>query len=305
MSGVDLARIRELYPWTPRRFTLPSGPTISYLDEGPKDAPALLMLHGNPTWSFYFRGLVAAFAGRYRCVVPDHVGAGLSDKPQDYPYTLATHVENVGALTEHLGLRERVTLVVHDWGGAIGMGWALRHLDAVERLVVLNTAAFRSRRIPFSINICRIPGFGALCIRGFNAFARAAVIRAARTRLPRDVAYGYVAPYDGWANRVANLRFVQDIPMHPGIPSWDAIVEIEEGLPRLADRPMLICWGGRDFCFDDTFLATWREKFPQAEVHRFAEAGHYVLEDAGREVVARMEAFLARAAEPAAREAGA
>src|SRR5690606_16244808 len=137
------------------------------------------------------------------------------------------HIENVGALTEHLGLRGRVTLVVHDWGGAIGMGWALRHLEAVERLVVLNTAAFRSRRIPFSINICRIPGFGALCIRGLNAFARAAVIRAARTRLPRDVAYGYVAPYDGWANRVANLRFVQDIPMHPGVPSWGPIVEIE------------------------------------------------------------------------------
>ncbi len=300
----DPRTLGELYPWTPQQLELPGGHRLSYLDEGPREAPVLLMVHGNPTWSFYFRGLVKAFSDRFRCVVPDHIGAGLSDKPQDYAYTLATHVANLQALTDHLGLRSGVTLVVHDWGGAIGTGWALRNLEAVERLVVLNTAAFRSPRIPFSINLCRIPGFGALAIRGLNAFARAAVIRAARTKLSPEVARGYTGPYDSWQNRVANLRFVQDIPMHQGVPSWSVLEGIEQGLPRLQDRPMLICWGGADFCFDDSFLAGWRERFPAAEVHRFAEAGHYVLEDAGPQVIERLEDFLARTGADDAGDAG-
>jgi len=299
----DPSALGELYPWQPGRLAVTGGAELSFLDEGPRGGDTLLMVHGNPTWSFYYRGLVEALSDRFRCVVPDHVGMGASDKPQDYPYTLGTHVANLQALTDHLGLRERVTLVVHDWGGAIGVGWAARNLQAVDRLVVLNTAAFRSPRIPFSINLCRIPGFGALAVRGLNAFARAAVVRAARTRLPAPVARGYTAPYGSWADRIATLRFVEDIPMHPGVPSWAVMDEVEAALPALRDRPMLICWGGADFCFDDTFLAGWRERFPAAEVHRFAEAGHYVLEDAGPQVLERVEAFLARTAAGAAPEA--
>jgi pimeloyl-ACP methyl ester carboxylesterase len=292
--GFDPATLGDLYPFTPKRFTLPSGQTMSYLDEGSSgdSGHTFLMVHGNPTWSFYYRNLVKEFSPNARCIVPDHIGAGLSDKPQDYAYTVSTHIENLNALTEHLDLGN-LTLVVHDWGGAIGMGWALKNAAKVRRLVILNTAAFRSKRIPFSINICRIPGFGALAIRGMNAFARAAVIRAAKTSLPKDVIRGYLGPYDSWANRIANLRFVQDIPLHPGIPSWPVLETIEAGLAQFKDRPMLICWGGEDFCFDDSFLATWRERFPDAQVHRFADAGHYVLEDAGERVIEHMRQFLA------------
>ncbi len=131
-----------------------------------------------------------------------------------------------------------------------------------------------------------------------NAFARAAVIRAAKTQLPKDVIRGYLGPYDSWANRVANLRFVQDIPMHSGVPSWTVMKQLEDALPTLKHLPMLICWGGADFCFDDSFLETWKERFPEATVHQFAEAGHYVLEDAGPQVIERVRAFLG-AAEPA------
>jgi pimeloyl-ACP methyl ester carboxylesterase len=296
----DPRTLGDLYPWTPRRFEQPGGVGTSYLDEGPRDGPPVLMVHGNPTWSFYYRGLVKAFSKDHRCVVPDHIGSGLSDKPQDYAYTLARHIENLERLVDHLQL-DNVTLVVHDWGGAIGMGWAGRHPEKVRRIVVLNTAAFRSQRIPPSIDLCRVPGLGALLIRGLNGFARAAVIRAVMKKMPADVARGYVGPYDSWANRVGNLRFVQDIPMHSRIPSWDAIIDVEQKLPLLRDKPMLICWGGRDFCFDDTFLATWRERFPAAEVHRFADAGHYVLEDAGEQVIERMSAFFARTAAVATR----
>jgi cis-3-alkyl-4-acyloxetan-2-one decarboxylase len=292
----DPRTLGELYPWTPRRFEQPGGVGQSYLDVGPA-APGetLLMVHGNPTWSFYYRNLIKAFSDPHRCVAVDHVGSGLSDKPQDYPYTLGTHIENLERLVDHLKL-DGVTLVVHDWGGAIGMGWATRHPAKVRRLVVLNTAAFRSQRIPPSIDLCRVPGLGPLLIRGLNGFARAAVIRAVHKKMPADVARGFVGPYDSWANRIGNLRFVQDIPMHSRVPSWPVIIDIEQKLPTLRDKPMLVCWGGRDFCFDDTFLATWRERFPAADVHRFADAGHYVLEDAGEQVVERMRAFFARTA---------
>jgi cis-3-alkyl-4-acyloxetan-2-one decarboxylase len=294
----DPRTLGDLYPWTPRRFEQPGGVGQSYLDEGPKSGETLLMVHGNPTWSFYYRGLIKAFSPEHRCVVVDHVGSGLSDKPQDYAYTLGTHVENLERLVDHLGL-DGVTLVVHDWGGAIGMGWATRHPEKVRRIVVLNTAAFRSQRIPTSIDLCRVPGLGALLIRGLNGFAKAAVLRAVNKRMAPEVARGYVGPYDSWKNRVGNLRFVQDIPMHSRIPSWPVIIDIEQKLPSLRDKPMLICWGARDFCFDASFLATWRERFPAADVHRFPDAGHYVLEDAGEQVVERLRAFISRAAVPA------
>lgn len=292
----DPTTLGELYPFTPRQFTLSGGATMSYLDEGDRDAPTLLMVHGNPTWSFYYRDVVKAFSSSFRCVVPDHIGAGLSDKPADHDYTLATHIANLRELTDSLELRD-VTLLVHDWGGPIGLGWALQNRELLRRLVLLNTSAFRSTRIPFSINICRIPGFGALAIRGLNGFARAAVIRATRKKLPAAVARGYTGPYDSWANRIGNLRFVQDIPMHPGVPSWEPLTAIEEGLPSLRELPMLICWGGRDFCFNDTFLQGFQDRLPEAEVHRFADAGHYVLEDAGEQVIERMKGFFARTAQ--------
>lgn len=167
------------------------------------------MLHGNPTWSFYYRGLVKAFSATRLCVVPDHVGAGLSDKPQDYPYTLRQHVENVERLANELKL-ENITLVVHDWGGAIGFGWATRNLTKVKRLVVLNTSAFRSSDLDRPVPD---PGLGALMVRGFNGFARAATVRTTVTPLAPAVKKAYVRPYDSWANRIVTHRFVQDIPM--------------------------------------------------------------------------------------------
>jgi haloalkane dehalogenase len=269
------------------------GHKLHYVDEGPKDAPAMLMLHGNPTWSFYYRNLIRAFSDTHRVVVPDHIGCGRSDKPQDYAYTLDGHVENAKKLVDELGL-ENVTLVVHDWGGAIGMGLALRRPNLAARFVVLNTAAFPSERIPFSIDICRIPGFGALMIRGFNAFARAALMRCVvhKDRLTEDVKAGYLEPYDNWNNRVANLRFVHDIPMKPSHPTYSVLREIGDHLGELDDRPMMIAWGGQDFCFDDAFFEEWKKRFPNAEAHYFDDAGHYVLEDAHERIVPLMRRFV-------------
>ena len=276
-----------LYPFTPKRFVI-NGHTLSYLDEG--QGPVLLMLHGNPTWSFFYRNLVLALRSEFRVIVPDHMGCGLSDKPQDYPYTLATHIANLTTLIDHLGLTD-LALMVHDWGGAIGMGLAGRRPGVIRALVITNTAAFPSPHIPWRIRVCRWPWLGALLVRGLNGFARPAVTMAVTNRMAPEVAAGFLAPYASWANRVAIHAFVKDIPMSANHPSWPTLTEVEANLALLREKPMLILWGGRDFCFNDWFYHEWLRRFPQARRHYFAQAGHYLLEDAGAEIEPQVRSF--------------
>lgn len=287
----------ELYPFEPHWLTLPSGHRMHYVDEGPHDAPVVLMLHGNPTWSFYWRRLISALRPSHRVIAPDHIGCGKSDKPGDdtYSYRLAERVEDIEALVEQLGLRD-VTLAVHDWGGMIGMGWAHRHPDLVARLLVLNTAAFpmpSTKRLPASLWLARDTKAGALLVRGFNAFARGATrLAVTRVRLPKEVRDGLCAPYDSWDHRRAVLRFVQDIPLREGDPSFSLVREVGEHLHQFNDRPVLICWGDRDFVFDEHFLRVWKSALPDAEVHQFPDCGHYVLEDAPAEIEGLVRRFL-------------
>ena len=264
-----------------------------YLDEGRGET--LLMLHGNPTWSFYYRNLILEFKKSYRCVVPDHMGMGKSDKPQFYPYTLSQHIDNLAALVCELSLKD-ITLVVHDWGGAIGMGFAIRYPKKVKRLVLFNTAAFLSEKIPIRLSLCRIPGLGSLAIRGFNAFALAATTMACnnRDRMKDEVKAGYLAPYNNYSNRIGNLRFVQDIPMSSVHPSYSLVKEIEENLGQFANLPVMIVWGEKDFVFNRHFLKKWTEIYPHAVVHRISDAGHYVVEDAYERIIPLMGSFLQR-----------
>lgn len=285
--------LARLYPFAPRAFHTPHGAGMSYVDEGPRGPEAVLCLHGNPTWSFYYRDLVREISPGLRCVAPDHVGMGLSEKPAGYDYRLEARIDDVEALVAALGLR-RIDLVVHDWGGAIGFGLAVRRPELVRRIVVLNTAAFVSDRVPRRILACRAPGVGAFLVRGLNAFAvGAARMAMSRRALSADERRGYLHPYGSWRERVGVHRFVQDIPLEPGHPSRRTLEAVERGLPALAGREMLLLWGGRDFCFDDTFLERWRRIYPAAACERIADAGHYVLEDAGAAARARIARFLA------------
>lgn len=278
------------YPFQPKFLSI-SGHRLAYLDQG-QGAP-VVMIHGNPSWSYLYRNLVSHLQGRYRCIVPDHIGCGFSDKPQDYSYCLQDHLDNLEQLLDQLAI-ERCVLVVHDWGGAIGMGWAGRHAQRVAGVVVLNTAAFRSPRMPFRIAVCRWPILGKLLVRGLNGFAGAAVFMAVHTRMRPEIAKGFLAPYDSWRNRIAVHRFVQDIPMEPDHPSWASLVAIENRLAGLAEVPMMLCWGGLDFCFNDWFYQEWQRRFPLAEGHYFRQAGHYVLEDAFDEIAPLVDQFLGR-----------
>jgi haloalkane dehalogenase len=276
-----------LYPFTPKTLAI-NGHSLSYLDEG--QGPVIVMLHGNPTWSFFYRNLVLALRSEFRVIVPDHMGCGLSDKPQDYPYTLATHINNLTVLIQHLGIKD-LALMVHDWGGAIGMGFAGRYPEMVRALLITNTAAFRSTHIPWQIRLCRLPWLGALLVRGLNGFAGPALTMAVTRKLSPEVAREYLLPYDSWRNRVAVHAFVRDIPLAPGHDSMPTLIGVEEGLPKLRKKPMLILWGGRDFCFNDWFYREWLRRFPEAKRHYFSKAGHYLLEDAGDEIAPMAQDF--------------
>ncbi|MBL9207996.1 MAG: alpha/beta fold hydrolase [Opitutaceae bacterium] len=277
--------LRRQYPFSPKRHRTVSGAGLSYLDEGPRSDEAVLMLHGNPTWSYFYRHLVAAVSPRCRCIVPDHVGMGLSDKPADYSYTLATRIDDVLGLLGTLGLR-RIHLVVHDWGGAIGFGVAARILPQVGRLVVLNTAAFRSDRIPLRIALCRQRGLGTWLVRQLNGFAAPATRMAMHRRtLTDEERRGYLFPYDSWQSRVAVDAFVKDIPLRASDVSYAALHQVEKALPGFRRHPVSLIWGGRDFCFNDHFLERWKQFLPEAQVTRLADVGHYVLDDGGAEAI--------------------
>jgi haloalkane dehalogenase len=295
------------YPFVPQRIDIRPGIAMSYLDEGPRDGEVIVMLHGNPSWSYYWRHLVLGLCDpasnrQYRCIVPDHVGMGLSDKPDDaadaaprYDYTLQSRVDDLATLLERLGITGPVTLAVHDWGGMVGFCWALSHLPQVKRLVVLNTAAFplpAAKPMPWQLSLGRDSRIGGWAIRRFNLFARGAAWLGTERRLPAAVRKAYIAPYQGWEAAISTLRFMQDIPLREGDPAWPLVAETGRRLAEFADRPAFIGWGLRDFVFDRHFLDGFRRALPRAEVHAFEDAGHYVLEDKHEVLVPAIRAFL-------------
>ena len=287
--------MNPLYPFTGKYLDI-NGQRMHYLDEGTGEP--LVMVHGNPTWSFYFRNPVNAFRDTHRVIVPDHIGCGLSDKPpaDKYPYILERRVQDLETLLEHCQPGQPVTLILHDWGGMIGMAYAHRHPEKIRRLVLLNTAAFllpEGKRLPWSLWLVRNTPLGSLLVRGLNQFSRGAVRYCAMKPLSPEIKAGYLQPYDSWANRVAVLRFVRDIPLHPSDDSYALVKEVQDHLDQFRQTPTLICWGEKDFVFGAPFLEQWRRHLPDAEVHTFAEAGHFVLEDAGEEIIAHIRRFLA------------
>lgn len=267
-----------------------------YLDEG-RGEP-LLMVHGNPTWSFYYRRLINAFSDHYRVIVPDHIGCGLSDKPteSEYDYSLNNRIDNLSSLMRSLKLDRPVTLIVHDWGGMIGLAWALDHLEQIGRIVLMNTAGFfppKNKPIPNRLKLIRKGG--ALMHRAvlnFNLFARAALYMAPLRPLPLEVKAGLIAPYDSPKNRLATLNFVLDIPLTSNDPSGPIVARVEQNLDKIFRRPGLILWGAHDFVFDRDYYQEWRRRLPLLEAHWFDDAGHYLLEDIPDKIISHITEFL-------------
>jgi haloalkane dehalogenase len=285
----------QAYPFKSNYLTI-RGLRYHYLDEG-RGEP-LVMLHGNPTWSFYFRGLVQKFSATHRVIVPDHIGCGLSDKPVagQYDFRLRSRIDDLNALLAHLVPDKAVTLIVHDWGGMIGLGWAVDHLARVRRLVIMNTAGFfppRGKAIPWRLRLLRQPNpVMDWAVLHLNLFARAALYMAPRRPLPPLVKAGLIAPYDTPGHRLATLKFVQDIPLSPDDPSGPIVARVDRELDRITARPVLLIWGRHDFVFDRDYFDEWRRRMPKAEVHWLDEAGHYLLEDAPEKIGGLIGAFL-------------
>jgi len=284
--------LKTLFPDYPFKsnYMPVKGGRFHFIDVG--EGPVIVMVHGNPTWSFYFRKLISLLSRNNRIVAIDHMGCGLSDKPQDYPYTLKQHIANLDTLLNFLDIHH-FSLVVHDWGGPIGIGCGLNHIESLEKIVVMNSAAFRSLNIPLRISLCRMPFLGEFLVRFFNGFAWPAQFMAVEKKLEKAVSSAYLSPYNNWENRVAIYNFVKDIPIRSQHPSYNQLLTIEKNLDRLnkVEIPFLLLWGGKDFCFNSSFYKEWVRRFPKAEKHYFEDGGHYVLEDKFREITPIISKF--------------
>jgi haloalkane dehalogenase len=284
------------YPFTSRWFPLAGGHRLHYLDEG--SGLPVVFVHGNPTWSFYFRHLIGRLRHDFRCLAPDHVGCGRSDQPPptDYPYTLQRRIDDFEAFLQHTVPTGPLALVVHDWGGAIGLGWAARHPHRLAALIAMNTAAFPKPpqyRLPVSLWLARCTRLGRLLMQHTDLFCRlAARWCVVRRRLPPDIRSQYLWPYRRPRQRWAIWRFVQNIPLRPTDPGFDLLHHIAASFPHWQNIPTLLLWGLADFVFNHHFLNTWRQLLPQAQVHTWADAGHYLLEDARDDVIDLTHTFL-------------
>jgi haloalkane dehalogenase len=293
---VDPEDFQHLYPFQ-SHFLNRNGLRYHFVDQGEGDP--VVMVHGNPTWSFFFRRIISALTPDYRTIAPDHMGCGLSDKPDEraYDFRLKSRLDDFSALMDHLAL-DRVTLLVHDWGGMIAMAWAVTHPHRVARLVITNTAGFfppMGKRIPLRLRTIRnLSALAAPAVLYGNLFARGAIFMAPRKRLSAEVIKGLLAPYNCPQNRMATLRFVQDIPQEPGDPGFDIVNRVDRELATLAHIPTLILWGRHDFVFDVDYYNEWCRRFPKAEKHLFDDAGHYLLEDVPDRIIGLVKDFLAR-----------
>jgi haloalkane dehalogenase len=284
--------LRKLYPFRTRTFAF-DGQKISFVDEGAASAPALVLLHGNPTWSFLYRKSISKLAERFRVIAPDHVGFGLSDKPTDPGYhTLERHVANVTALIDALKL-EKVTFALHDWGGPIGLGYAAAHPGNVSRILLMNTwgdppPPGTEFKLPLALRILR-SSLGEWLVRNFNVMVKRGIPSASARPIPAEVMAGYVLPFAEPSSRTAMTAFERMIPLKPGDAAYAKLAEIRDGLNGIHAR-VEILWGARDPVFRTKLPAYMlRDRFPNSAEPVFLEnASHFVPEDAPEQITDKL-----------------
>jgi cis-3-alkyl-4-acyloxetan-2-one decarboxylase len=280
------------FPFEPR-FVEAGDVRVACVDEGPRDAPAILMLHGNPTWSYMYRRPIAMLAeAGYRCVAVDNMGFGRSDKPRTPArYTLAGHIGNVLAVIDSLELRDLV-VVGHDWGGPIGIGAMLERLDQVRGMVLMNTWAWELPSfLPPFLREFRNEGLGEILALGGNLVVESIPGGMMRRDVDTVMLDAYRAPFPDYWSRVGTLAFMRDIPLSERDASASTFARMNERLPRLADLPAALVWGMRDPVFQPVFLDQWRELLPGARVTELERASHYLVEDAPDEVCEAIRAL--------------
>ncbi|MCA9936272.1 MAG: alpha/beta fold hydrolase [Anaerolineales bacterium] len=276
------------YPFTPQQFELPIG-QMSYLDEGTGEP--IVMVHGNPAWSFVYRHLIKGLRGKYRCIAMDHIGFGLSDKPFDWSYLPQAQAANLQIFLDSLDLRD-MTLVVQDWGGPIGLSYAINNPERVKRLVILNTWLWPVNDDWYYRGFSGFmgSGLGRFLIRRYNFFAKS-VVRTAfgdKTKLTPHIHAHYLNPLPTPQSRKGSWVFPREI-----IGSTDWLAQLWAQRERLTDKQVMIAWGMKDIAFREKELNRWRVLFPQAAVTRYADAGHYVQDEKGPELAVLVDEFMA------------
>ena len=282
---------RDEYPFAPHWLDVPGG-RLHYVDEG--EGPAVVMVHGNPAWSFPYRTLILRLRGAYRCVAPDHLGFGLSEKPRGWSYLPQDHAANLERLIDGLGLRD-VTLVVQDWGGPIGLAYAAAHPGNVSRLVITNSWAWPVNRDPYYLAFSGFMGgpVGRYLIGHHNFFAGTMMKRLFGDpgKLTAATHEQYLLPLADPRDRTGCMELPRQI-----LRATPWLAELWRGVRGLGGKPALIVWGDRDIAFRRKELLRWESAFPMARVVHLPGAGHYVLEEAPDEVCDAVASFLTETA---------
>jgi len=286
MINIDWIDQRE-YPFESRHFVVLAG-TLHYVDEG--SGQSIVMVHGNSTWSFLYRRLIKQLRSNNRCIAIDHLGFGLSDKPKDWSYLPQHHAANLTAVIEGLGLKD-ITLIVQDWGGPIGLSYAVSHPDNIARIIIMNTWAWPVNRDPYYIAFSSFMGglIGRMLIRRYNFFARTVMRQAFgdKRKLTKAVHDHYLLPLANADDRKGCLVFPKQII---GSTAW--LAQIWDSIAALNGKPMLIVWGMKDIAFREKELKRWETTFPNAQSIRLSSVGHYVQEEAPDELAAAVISFL-------------
>ena len=269
-----------------------NGVRLHYVDEGPGDGATFLFLHGNPTWSYLWRRQIAELSAEgHRCVAYDHMGFGRSDKPPHLSaYSLRAHIDNALAVIDGLELRD-VVLVMHDWGGPIGLGAALERPAMLRGAALMNTWAWELPSfLPPFIREFRSEGLGEILALGGNLFVESIPGGMASRTVDETMMEAYRAPFPNYWSRVGPLAFQREIPITERDRSAALIGSISDRLPELG-VPVLLLWGMRDPVFQPMFLDQWRELFPQADVVEIYDASHYLIEDRPESVTEGLRRF--------------
>lgn len=278
---------REAYPFESRSFPVPAG-TMRYVDEG--TGRPVVMVHGNPTWSWEYRHLIRELSDSYRCIAPDHIGFGLSDKPPEWDYLPRSHADNLDSLLESLDLHD-ATLVVGDWGGPTGLSWAIRHPRRIRSIVITNSWCWPVDDDWYYRAFSSFVGgpVGRRLIRKRNFFARS-VFRAAtgdKSTLTPEVRRHVESPLAMPEERKGTWVFPGQI-----IGSTQWLRELWDGRGALDGKVRLIAWGMKDIAFREKELNRWIDAFPDSRVVRFPAAGHFLPEERPEELIREIRVTL-------------
>ncbi len=278
----------QLFPFQPHYFESSAG-RMHYLDEG--QGPVLLMVHGTPAWSFSYRHLVRELSQNYRCIAVDHLGFGLSDKPNEADYAPKAHAERLEELIAHLQLKN-LSLLVHDFGGPIGLSYALQKPESVNKVIIFNTWLWSLNDYPDIVRGATIAGswLGKLLYRYFNFSPKVLVKQAFydKSKLTKEVHRHYTEVFPDAGSRSAPYAFARHL-----LASRDWYDQLWKQREVLQNKEVLVIWGQKDPLLPYAFLQRWKKTLPAAEFHEL-QAGHFVQEEKPEEAVSFIRQFLSK-----------